>query len=116
MWLGGEIVVFDAARPKTSVRILCELTGIPTMLQLGKEVQENGGDPEGLHEKLKKLLADANRRCLPIRVGLTADGIKVIGVTSTGVVRVFDAASGNPDLVLSNQNGGGSGLIANQDQ
>jgi hypothetical protein len=52
---------------------------------------------------LAKRLADARRRCLPCRVGLTPDGSKVIAVTSTGVVKVLAAQTGRPELTLSGQ-------------
>ena len=51
--------------------------------------------------KLKSFYVEACRNCLPIRVGVTADGSKVIGVTSTGVARVFDAETGKPELTIS---------------
>jgi hypothetical protein len=107
-WIGGEIVIFDTAKPDASVRIFCELPGIPHWKQLGNELEEIPKDPESeefknLFNNLWQQLADANRRCLPVRVGLTPDGDKVIGVTSTGVVRVFDTETGKPELVLSSQ-------------
>jgi hypothetical protein len=111
-WIGGELVVFDRAKPDTSVRIFCELPGIPSWKQLQKEANDMELDSKALKVDLYKRLSDANRRCLPVRVGLTPDGSKVIGVTSMGVVRVFDAETGKPELTLSGQSRLGSDLFS----
>lgn len=100
-WIGGEMVVFDADHPDSSVLILCELPGIPSWKQLGQEGKEKGWDADKLKAHLDQMLADATRRCLPVRVGLTPDGKKVIGVTYAGNVRVFDAETGQPELILN---------------
>ncbi len=100
-WIGGEMVVFDADHPDSSVLILCELPGIPSWKQLGQEAKEKGQSKDELNAHLEQMLADATRRCLPVRVGLTPDGKKVIGVTHTGNVRVFDAETGRPELILN---------------
>ena len=100
-WIGGEMVVFDADHLDSSVLILCELPGIPSWKQLGQEGKEKGWDADKLNAHLDQMLADATRRCLPVRVGLTPDGKKVIGVTYAGNVRVFDAETGQPELILN---------------
>ena len=100
-WIGGEIVVFDAGQPDSSVLILCELPGIH------QEAKEQGWDADKLNANLDQILADATRRCLPVRVGLTPDGKKVIAVTYTGNVRVFDAETGQPELTLNGKGRGG---------
>lgn len=107
-WYGGEIVVFDKATPSASVRIFCELSGVPSLKQFASEAKDMGDDRDERIANMKKSLANANRSCLPVRVGLTPDGEKVIGVTSTGVVRVFDAGTGKPELVLSRRSRVGS--------
>jgi hypothetical protein len=100
-WIGGEIVIFDSAKPDTSLRFFCELPGIPSWKQLQEDAHNKGIDSAKLKTSLYQQLNDANRRHLPLRVGLTPEGDKVIGVTSTGVVRVFNAETGKPELVLS---------------
>ena len=107
-WIGGEIVVFDDAKPDASVRIFCELPGIPSWKQFAREAKTQGQDSDELKDNLDRRLTDANRRCLPVRVGLTPDGKKVIGVTSTGVVRVFNAETGKPELLLGSRSRFGS--------
>ena len=56
-----------------------------------------------LVDQLHQSLSEAARRCLPVRVAMTSDGSKVIGVTSSGVVQVFDAKTGKSELTLSRQ-------------
>ena len=115
-WIGGEIVIFDTAKPDASVRIFCELPGIPSLKQFAREAKAKGQDSDEFNDRLNKRLADANRRCLPVSVGLTPDGKKVIGVTSTGVVRVFDAETGKPELVLSGQSRFGSDVFGSGEE
>jgi hypothetical protein len=115
-WIGGEIVVFDSTKPDASVRIFCELPGIPSWKHLTEEAHDKGIDSDELKANLYQRLADANRLCLPVRVGLTTDGDKVIGVTSTGIVRVFDAETGKPELVLSSHGRVPAEAFGNQDR
>ena len=100
-WYGGEIVVINTATHDESVRIFCELSEIANLSE------ENTKDEKATAE-FEERLRDGYRRCLPVRVGLTEDGTKVIGVTSTGVCQVFDADSGRPELILSNKGRAGS--------
>ena len=106
-WIGGEMVVFDAEHPTSSVLILCELPGIPSWKQFTKETKEKGWDADQLNAQLDQVLADAAHRYLPVRVGLTPDGNKIIGVTYTGNARVFDAETGQPELTLNGKGRGG---------
>lgn len=96
-WYGGEIVVFDTAKPDDKVRIFCELAGLPNPKELAGQTKDNNR----LGENLQTIVAEANKKYLPIRLRLTPDGSQVIAVTSTGVVRVFDAQTGKPELLLS---------------
>jgi len=107
-WYGGELVVLNTESPESAVRIFCELSGIPEY----NEDSAKGRDPNDVATEMYKHLDDANRRCLPVRVGLTADGSKVTAVTSTGVVRVFDARTGKPELSLSSTGRVGSEIIS----
>ena len=100
-WIGGEMVIFDAGHPESSVLVLCGLPGIPSWKKLAEEAKEKGWDADKLNANLDQILADATRRCLPVRVGLTPDGKKVVGVTCSGNVRVFDAETGQPELMLN---------------
>ena len=97
-WYGGEIVVFDIAAPDDKVRIFCELSEIPSPTDL---LAEPASEESQLGENLQNTLEAANLKYLPRRVRLTPDGSKIIAVTSTGVVRVFDAQTGKPELLLS---------------
>ncbi|MEM8670473.1 MAG: WD40 repeat domain-containing protein [Planctomycetota bacterium] len=100
-WFGGEIVVFDRTKDDQPLQIFCELSGVMAM------TKDHSSD-EATKAKFDQSLEDACKRCLPVRVGLTGDGKKVIGVTSAGTIRVFDAMSGKSDLQLSRAGRGGS--------
>ena len=107
-WYGGELVIFDMAKPGDSVRVFCELSGVPSLKELAGEAK----DPDELAASIRKQLDDANRNNLPVRVGVTPDGDKVICVTSTGVTRVFDARTGKAIMALSSRNRVGPKLFS----
>jgi hypothetical protein len=111
-WIGGEMVVFDAGHPDSSVLIQCELPAIPSEKQFRQKAKEKGWDADELNANLDQMLADTHRRSVPIRVGLTPDGKHVIGVTYTGNVRVFDAETGQPELILNAKGRGGPSPIS----
>ena len=96
-WYGGEIVVFDTDNPDDKVRIFCELAGLPSRNELAIQTDDNNQ----LGENLQAIWEKASAKYLPMHVRLTPDGSKVIAVTSTGVVRVFDAQTGKPELLFS---------------
>ena len=99
---GGEIVIFDTAKPNTSLRLFCELTGIPDL----KSVKQKGiQTARQMLDEIPQRIEDAKQRCLPVRVGLTTDGTKVISVTAGGIVQVFDAQTGDTELMLGSRGG-----------
>lgn len=97
-WYCGEIVVLDSAKPDDKVRIFCELSSVSSPKDLFADKTK---DTHELGEEVQNVFMELSQKYLPTRVGLTPDGNKVVAVTSSGVVRVFDAQTGKPELLLS---------------
>ena len=120
--LGRLSAIVAVTRPQLSARVrrrqrptLCRTAVTLQRLMCCHLTRASLWRPNALHPAPSPRHIDRNNN-LPVQVGVTPNGDKVICVTSTGVTRVFDARTGKAIMGLSPRNRVGPKLFSSDEQ